>query len=321
LLFTAATLILSVLLLLRRKKFWWMSGLASVVGCQIILINYISSFSLLVLNIVLFLFILIGFFFWQFQYQNETIIKNIMIYDNNLNKIVTNEDLLGLPTPIRQWLKRSEVVGKKYIQNAYLEQSGQMRLQPEQKWLESNAKQYFNTLEPSFLWTVETKMNNIPILGRDLFIKGVGSMLIKLASIIPVVNEKSNEKLNEATMQRFLGEIVWFPTAALSEYIKWQEIDPYSAKALMNYKGVTGEATFYFDKNYKLDKFLAFRYRDVSDEDRTLWQAKVNKSKKINGIIIPIDLEASWLPENSKKFLWYKFQIENVKYNEEVPSY
>ncbi|MDN5330561.1 MAG: hypothetical protein PWP35_2348 [Bacteroidales bacterium] len=36
-------------------------------------------------------------------------------------------------------------------------------------------------------------------------------MLIKVNSLIPVVNEKGN-KLDEGTLQRYLGEIVWFPS-------------------------------------------------------------------------------------------------------------
>ncbi len=319
-LLASAILIVTIILLIGNRRLWWVGGLFSVITYQIILIRYVSSITLLAFNITLFILVLIGFFFWQFHYQYKKLVQSILDYEIDDKKVVIRDDLLSLPKPVRKWLEKSNVVGSEFIQKAYLEQDGQLRLQPDQKWLDSSAKQFFNAIEPSFIWVVETKMNNIPILGRDLFFKGKGSMLIKIASLFAVVNEKSSKKLNEATMQRFLGEIVWFPTAALSKYIKWKEIDDFSAKAIMSYKNVEGEATFFFDKNYNLDKFLAYRFRDVKDDKRTLWEAKVIKTKKINGILIPVELEASWIPEKDDKFTWYKFKIKNVKYNEKVPT-
>ncbi len=54
-----------------------------------------------------------------------------------------------------------------------------------------------------------------------MFKDGKGSMIIKVLSLINVVNDSNNEKINQGTLQRYLGEITWFPTAAVSPYIKW----------------------------------------------------------------------------------------------------
>ena len=87
----------------------------------------------------------------------------------------------------------------------------------------------------------------------------------------------------------------------------------------MTYQGISGEATFYFNKDYDLEKFEANRFKDVDDDRRTLWQAKVIEINEANGIRIPTKLEASWLPEDEEEFMWYQFEVTKIEYNEKVP--
>ena len=78
--------------------------------------------------------------------------------------------------------------------------------------------------------SIATQMNSIlKVAGRDKFENGNGEMTIKLFSKIPVADAKNHEKVNQATLQRYLAEIVWFPSASLSQYIKWDSLGEYSA--------------------------------------------------------------------------------------------
>lgn len=315
-LMVAGAFILSIILILSNKKIWWIpSSLGLILAQYVIISNWQDLKLLTIINIIIFILVLVGYFAWSFNLQISSEISELIQREDYSKELVKYEDLNDLPKPVKRWLEKSNIVGKEHIESVYLEQKGLLRLDPDQKWLEATAKQYFDIVEPAFLWTVETEMNNIPIVGRDLFYKGKGEILIKLASVFPVANEKDHPKLNEATLQRYLGEIVWFPSAALSDNITWEEIDDFSAKAIMTYEGVRGEATFYFNQNYELDKFLALRYKDVKDEKRTLWQAKVIEIGEFNGIKIPIKLEASWLLQDNEEFMWYQFEITNIKYN------
>jgi hypothetical protein len=47
-------------------------------------------------------------------------------------------------------------------------------------------------------------------------------------------------------MLRFLGEIVWFPSAALSPILTWEAIDGTSARATMRHGGLVESAVFAF---------------------------------------------------------------------------
>ncbi|TVQ85923.1 MAG: hypothetical protein EA393_13025 [Bacteroidetes bacterium] len=55
---------------------------------------------------------------------------------------------------------------------------------------------------------------------------------MKMYSLISLGKE-SGAKMDEATLQRYLGEMVWFPSALLNPYVSREVIDPLSAKATM----------------------------------------------------------------------------------------
>ncbi len=154
----------------------------------------------------------------------------------------------------------------------------------------------------------------INVTGRDKFGNGKGEMAIKVFSLIPVVNAGNNEKVNQATLQRYLAEIVWFPSAALSPYISWKPLNDNSAQATMDYNGTTGSGVFHFDLNGNFQKFVAMRYKDIKDTIPKEWTVSMIKSEIQNGIKIPVECEVSWLLEN-QDWRWLKLRVKNIQYN------
>ncbi len=235
---------------------------------------------------------------------------------NTASPVIRERQLEGLPPAVAGWLKASGIIGKERINTVYLRQQGQMKMKPGQKrWYKADAEQYFSVNHPAFVWHV--KMNIppfIPIIGRDRFADGKGEMQIKAFGVLKVVNEKG-EKMDESTMQRFLAEIVWFPSAALSPYITWEGLDPLSARAVMNYKGTTATGTFYFNRQGDFVRFSAMRYKDNKPDSRRYeWIITVKEYSVINDIKIPVKLEVSWLLD-SGLWTWLKLEVREVRYN------
>lgn len=303
------------ILFLRKNKHWWIIGLVAVLLSQALILQtwQDSKFGTLA-NAVLLLVILFGFASWNFAHQVNKEMAQLLQSNTESTQPIIKEQLLLLPEPICRWIKNSGVLDHNPISQVHLRQKGQLRLKPEQeKWMNSEAEQMFTISEPTFLWQVKTSMNGLPVLGRDLFQNGQGSMKILLGGLIPVVNVVNNEKVNQSTLQRYLGETVWFPSGALSPYITWEEVDENSAKATMSYGGTTGSANFYFDENGDLTHFIAYRFKETTDEKPTPWMAKVLETRTIDGIRIPVKLEASWILEEGT-FTWYRFEIFDVEY-------
>src|SRR5690606_34680662 len=124
------------------------------------------------------------------------------------------------PEIVQNWLQNSGVIAKEKIVSVRLNQKGELKTKPSSKWMPFEAEQYFDVINPSFVWSTEVKyMPLIKMVGRDKFSNGEGEMLIKMAGFIPLVEEGKNEKINLSAMLRYMAEMVWFPTAALHEYM------------------------------------------------------------------------------------------------------
>ena len=255
----------------------------------------------------------IALMFASFQ-MNRKITKEVEMLmgsaENHQPAVITEQDLEGLPKAVRQWLRESGVVGKERIRAMSFSQRGEMKLDPEQeKWMEPKAKQYVRVDEPGYLWHVDLPM--IPLLntkGRDLFHEGKGAMEVRIGSLIPVVNEQGSEKLNESSLHRFLLELPWYPTAALEDYITWEEIDDQRAKAILTYQGITVDAVFYFDETGSLIRQEALRYKDNHDDaERLPCIGEVKGYTIVEGIKIPNQFHVTWILDG-KPFTWYKLE-------------
>ena len=60
-------------------------------------------------------------------------------------------------------------------------------------------------------------------------------------------------------MQRFFGEMVWFPSLALSPHITWEPINGKSAKATLDYQGTSGSGTLFFNEEGDVIRVSALR--------------------------------------------------------------
>ena len=233
--------------------------------------------------------------------------------------VITKEQLNDLPYPVAKWLNVSGMIGKEKINTVWLSQKIRMKMKPGQKeWNDAVAEQYFTVENPAFIWKVKMNMSPlIKITGRDKFVDGKGEMLIKIFSLLNIVNEKG-EKMDEGALQRFLAEIVWFPSAALSQYITWESIDSLSAKATLNYKGTSGSGTFYFNEQGDFVKFSTLRYKDnEADAQRYEWIVTVKEHSMMSGIKTPMKIEVTWILENGN-WTWLDLEITDIRYNASV---
>lgn len=164
-----------------------------------------------------------------------------------------------------------------------------MRTSFDGTWMPTTADQYFSVDKPGFVWKADVRMMRwLPMVGRDKYVNGRGNMLIKALSVVSVV-DATDAKTDQGTLLRYLGEICWFPAAALSPYITWQPVDDAHARATMTYKGVTASATFAFDAQHRLAGVSALRYMGGGDKGTLQkWYIPSRAWKTIHGVTIPV---------------------------------
>ena len=252
---------------------------------------------------------------YLFTLNAEKEVKALFDNIDDKKEIVRKADLEGLPRSVQNWLEYSQVIGKERIKTVYLKQKGLMRTTEDGKWMPAEAAQYFRVDEPGFIWTAKIKIAPaIYLAGRDKYYEGKGHMLIKLLSLIPIADSRG-EEIDQGTLLRYMAEMPWFPTAALSNYIKWEEVDSNRARATMSYGGVTASGVYEFNEKGELVSFTANRYREVNGryvlQD---WGGLTREYREFNSIKIPNKTDVVWKPETGD-FTWYKLEITEIEYN------
>jgi len=310
--------LMAFLTYLLNYRFWPFLALTAVAISQVLIFMAWGDAKFgTIANIIVLLAAIpaIGHFMFSNMVEHE---QTALLEQVNLSsdRVITSEDLNHLPPIVQTWLKNSGVPGKPDVTFARLKQTGEMRTTPDGKWMEFIAVQYFDTKRPAFIWSTEVQMMPlVHLVGRDKLTDGKGAMIIKLLSLFNVVNEKNNEKINSGTMIRYLGEICWFPAAALNEHITWKEVDELTAKATLAVNGEEVSGIFRFNENGEMKSFEAERYYG-GGQDATLqrWVVETVESSTFDGYRVPGKLTVTWkLPEGN--FTWLHLEIMDLEVN------
>lgn len=230
-------------------------------------------------------------------------------------EIVTEADIAHLPRPVQRWLRHSQVVGAEKAIAVRLKQRGFFRQKIDGPWIPFEALEYFTTDAPAFLWYTTMKPSPLFfITGRDRYYQGTGNMLIKLMALLTVADARGPE-IDQGTLLRYLNETMWFPSAALNDYVKWDAVDDNSAKAIMSYQGVTASAIFYFDEEGRLINMVAERYREVDGQfSLDTWSTPLSDYGEFNGIRVPTKGEGVW-KLSSGDFAYIRVEVIDIEYN------
>jgi len=306
-----------ILFLVNFQKCWMVGFIATLIS-QILVMLFWSEASYGSLpNILIFAVSLVSYGDFNFDRVNRQEISNILDQNRMAEDRIINEgDIQYLPEPVRHWLHNSGIVGHEFINIGHVTQKADVRMKPEQKkWMKAVATQYTTLNSPAFIWSIKLRMNQLLFVrGRDKFVRGKGEMMIKLNSLINIVNEHG-AKIDEGALQRYLGEMVWFPSMALSPYISWQEVDSLTATASIAYEGTSGSGTFYFNSNGDVVKYFAMRYRENgADAKRYGWEIRIMDYKAFEGIMVPVKMTSTWKLDEGD-WNWLNLEVTDIKYN------
>lgn len=234
--------------------------------------------------------------------------------DTGTAEVITEEDLTGLPKPVQRHLRYAGIVGRKKVKSVRLRQEGRFRQGEDGSWMSFKAEQYYTTEQPGFIW--KTDMSFLPlvsVIGRDKYYNGEGNMLIKIPPFIKIADARGDD-IDQGTLVRYLNEIMWFPTAYLSDYISWEPIDSNSARAIMTDHGTTVSAVLYFDEKGRLVDFVADRYYAGGDETTLeTWTTPIKGYGKMEGLRIPVKGEGVWKLD-SGDFTYIELQVTELEY-------
>lgn len=299
-------------------EYAWMVGLSAVVVSQVLIVMYWGDARFGTIPnvlVVLVCAVAMGSMWFQRSIADDTE-RLVSLRRNDADGRLRLEDVTALPEPVRRWLGRSGALDQPRVRLGRVTQTAKLRMRPSQKdWLTATALQYTVTDPPGFIWSVDVALNDIVRFhGRDLFVNGTGKMLIKLNSLFNVVNERGGN-LNEATMQRFLGEMVWFPSLAASPLIRWEQKDDTTVTAHMSYGGTSCSGTFVIDEHGDVREFSAMRFFGGDPSGlRKLWRMQISRYGVFAGIRVPVEMSSTWQLDEGN-WTWLELTVTDVSYN------
>lgn len=312
----ALLFIASAVLFFLKKETWWMIGIPAVLLSQMLIFSqwHDAKFGTIA-NVIALLGIVPAFGLWNFNAMVRNELEAFLPKEIPTETVLTRDMLTSLPPVVQKWLERSGAVGKPLVHTAHIRQKGDMLTKPGGTWMPFEAEQWNTVDRPGFIWrTTMQAAPDIDIVGRDKYVDGHGNMLIKLLALVPIADAKGPET-DQGSLLRNLGEICWIPSAALRDYIRWEQPDSLSAKATMTHGGITASGVFRFDAAGDLISFEARRYYDRK-EGATLenWLVRNTGYGEFEGIRMPVKSEVTWKLAGGD-YTWLKLEIVEVEYN------
>jgi hypothetical protein len=227
---------------------------------------------------------------------------------------LTETALADLPEPVQRWLRAAGVVGRERPATVRLQYEGDFRLGEDKGWLPYTSQTYYTTNPPALLWTVEMRMLGlVPIVGRDRYRAGEGSIRMKVLSLVPVA-DKAGGGLNQGALLRYLGETIWFPAGAVAPYIRWEPRDADSAAATMTYGGVSASLTFVFDAEGRVIREEALdRYNDARGRPER-WSVPITAYGEFDGVRVPTEGTGVWRYETGD-YTYIRWRLTTLEYD------
>jgi Family of unknown function (DUF6544) len=233
--------------------------------------------------------------------------------------VVTEEMLTDLPGPVARYLRYTGVVGRPFPGTVWLRQKGRMRLAPGQPWIPLDAEEHYSVQPPGFVWAGTARLGRLPVVrARDVYAGGQGRLLVKVASLWPVV-DASGEQMDQGEMTRYLSEMIWFPAAFLAGNISFQAVDDSSARVTLTDHGRTATGTLFIDRQGRLTGFVAQRYRTPDASSPDTWSTPMTGYGEFEGLQLPARGSAVYkLPGGD--FEYIEVTLTGLRYGAAAPE-
>lgn len=273
------------------------------------------------LRIVLFvvlgvLFAAALFLWWSYGRFDSEIRSDIERLRENASgggAIIDEARLAPLPEPAQRYFRRAGIVGTAIPNTVRVVQVGRIRSSENANWMELDGEEHYSVSPPAFIWSAFLPSRSLPIvIGRDEYMDGESSILMKMAAVIPVA-EASSEDLLAAGLLRYLNEVMWFPAAYFGNNVTISAESENAFNVEIVDGGVTAKATIFVDDEGRLINFRANRF-NTDTRQLEVWETPITEHHVYSGLELPRRGTAVWkLP--SGDFTYIELTVTDIAYD------
>ena len=225
------------------------------------------------------------------------------------DEALSQADISDLPEVLQQYLEQTNVTAKNPIKIVKLKQKGLFHVNGK-KWTPLTAEQTFNTDRCEFVWKAKAGFMHVV----DQFMAEKGLLRVKLFNLIKLV-EATGPEIDQGEALRYLTEAMWFPTAFLSDRIRWESLNNHSVRGHIRYGENWAHADFHFNTDGEIERVTAKRYakekREYCLKD---WVIDHLEYRTFHGIRIPYKAWVGWRKGEQVAY-YYKFEITELEYS------
>jgi len=321
-LLAAICLIATALLYFFHSPYWWIpAGIGLLVSVNLIINNWTDAKWGMVPNLVL--LVVLVLYFAAYQFKSHYISDVQQTLGSNLTdisgKVLSVNDLAGLPDAVKKYIIQSGFVDKPIIKNFRAISAGTIRNNENAAWIPLSIEQY-NFIEPATrLFYMNGTMKGLPVAGYHRFKDGHAYMDVRLASLLKVQYQDGKE-MDIAETVTFFNDLCLFAPGALPfKKVQWEVLDSHAVRADFTEGNITIRAILYFnDRNELIDFESEDRY--FNQEDHTMsrfkWTTPITNYREYQGYYIASKGEAIWhFPEG--KLVYAQFDLKEIDYNKD----
>jgi hypothetical protein len=229
-----------------------------------------------------------------------------------------SESVGGLPEPVARYFRCVLKEGQPVIRVARYKQTGRLRTDlRSRRWLSFEAIQVVTPRSPGFVWDARVHlMAWLDVRVRDAYLLGEGSGQVSLLSAVTVADRRGGRELNSGSLERYLAEAVWYPTALLpAAGVQWSAINQSRALATLTDSGTRVSLEFHFNEAGEITGVSTpGRWRSVKGGfELTPWEGHFRQYEERAGIRIPVEGEVGWYASGQLNLVW-QGRLEDLVY-------
>jgi len=300
---------------------WWAIGAcAIVISIFVIFSSWIDAKFGTIGNLVALIGVVFGFLA-----QGPTSLR--AAYERDVDRAVahvkpaepiTDADLVHLPAPVQQYLRKAGVVGQPRVRNFYVRMHGRIRNGRDARWIPLVAEQYNFLDEPARLFYLSGSMFMVPVQGFHRYVGSSATMTVKAAALVPVVKASGSEIDQGETVTMFNDMCVMAPATLIEGPIVWESVDDRTARARFTNAGHTIRAELSFNEAGELTNFWSDdRYQtspDGKSVKRVRWSTPLAGYRSFGPAHLASGGEARW-HEAGGDYTYIELTLDDVQYN------
>jgi hypothetical protein len=299
---------------------WMIGGVALIASQLAILSAWSDAKAGTILNVVLLLTVVHGWFNYgpqSFRVQFERDISSGLARPLQAG-VVTEVDLAPLPEPVRHYLSATGVVGRPRVLNYRVHFRGRIRSGPESRWMPFEAEQQRFADEPARLFLMHARMFGLPVEVFHRRTGGHATMQVKIMGALPMVDARGEVMDRSEAVTLFNDMCLLAPGTLLDPRIAWEPVDARTARAHFTDGAQTISATLLFGGDGLLTNFISDDRSRSSPDGKTFTRLRFSTPARdyrdFGAARLASYGEARWTLLEGE-FTYGEFEILSVTYN------